>query len=95
MTYSSALFAGGDDDLEAAQRAKYRNLAQDIAVGPGQRLLEIGSGWGGFAVTAAKEFGARVTSITVSRAQAEYARARVFREGLGEQVESCCRTIAT
>ena len=83
MTYSSALFAGGEDDLEAAQQAKYRSLAQEIAVGPGQRVLEIGSGWGGFAVTAAKEFGAKVTSITVSRAQAEYARARVFREGLG------------
>jgi cyclopropane-fatty-acyl-phospholipid synthase len=87
MTYSSALFADDGTDLEAAQRAKYRNLAQEIAVGHGQRLLEIGSGWGGFAVTAAKEFGAKVTSITVSRAQAEYARARVFREGLGEQVE--------
>jgi cyclopropane-fatty-acyl-phospholipid synthase len=87
MTYSAALFAAGDEDLEAAHRAKYRNLAQAIAVGPGQRLLEIGSGWGGFAVTAAKEFGARVTSITVSRAQAEYARARVFREGLAGQVD--------
>ncbi|MGD9509745.1 MAG: class I SAM-dependent methyltransferase [Geminicoccaceae bacterium] len=87
MTYSSALFAEDGEDLEAAQRAKYRNLAREIAVGPGQRLLEIGSGWGGFAVTAAKEFGAKVTSITVSRAQAEYARARVFREGLAEQVE--------
>ena len=49
MTYSSALFADGAEDLEAAQRAKYRTLAQQIAVGPGQRLLEIGSGWGGFA----------------------------------------------
>jgi len=87
MTYSSALFANGAEDLETAQRAKYRNLAQQIAVGPGQRLLEIGSGWGGFAITAAKEFGAKVTSITVSRAQAEHARARVFREGLAEHVE--------
>ena len=87
MTYSSALFAGGEQELEAAQRAKYRSLADRIAVGPGQRVLEIGSGWGGFAVTAAKEFGARVTSITVSRAQAEYARARVFQEGLADRVE--------
>jgi cyclopropane-fatty-acyl-phospholipid synthase len=87
MTYSSALFADGAEDLEAAQRAKYRTLAQQIAVGPGQRLLEIGSGWGGFAITAAKEFGAKVTSITVSRAQAEHARAHVFREGLAEHVE--------
>ncbi len=87
MTYSSALFVDGAHDLESAQRAKYRSLAQEIAVGPGQRVLEIGTGWGGFAVTAAKEFNAKVTSITVSRAQAEYARARVFREGLNEQVE--------
>ncbi|HEX6015927.1 MAG TPA: class I SAM-dependent methyltransferase, partial [Geminicoccaceae bacterium] len=68
MTYSSALFAGGAADLEAAQGAKFRQLARLIALGPGQRLLEIGGGWGGFAVTAAKEFGAKVTSITVSRA---------------------------
>jgi cyclopropane-fatty-acyl-phospholipid synthase len=91
MTYSSALFAGGAAELEEAQHAKHRQLARLIAVGPGQRLLEIGGGWGGFAVTAAKEFGARVTSITVSRAQAEYARARVFREGLTEQVEILLR----
>ncbi len=87
MTYSSALFADGADDLETAQQAKYRALAERIAVAPGERLLEIGSGWGGFAITAAKEFGAKVTSITVSRAQAEHARARVFREGLGDRVE--------
>lgn len=89
MTYSAALFGpdSGGGDLEAAQRAKYRNLARMLALAPGQRLLEIGSGWGGFAITSAKEFGARVTAITVSRAQAEHARARVFREGLAERVE--------
>jgi cyclopropane-fatty-acyl-phospholipid synthase len=87
MTYSAAMFGPDVHDLETAQQRKYRHLAQLIALAPGQRLLEIGSGWGGFAVTAAKEFGARVTSITISRAQAEYARARVFREGLAEQVE--------
>jgi cyclopropane-fatty-acyl-phospholipid synthase len=87
MTYSSALFRTDSADLEEAQRAKYRQLAELIALGPGHRLLEIGSGWGAFAVTAAKEFGAKVTSITVSKAQAEYARARVFREGLAERVE--------
>lgn len=87
MTYSSALFRAGEADLEAAQKAKYRHLAELMALAPGHRLLEIGSGWGGFAVTAAKEFGAKVTSITVSKAQAEYARARVFSEGLAERVE--------
>ena len=87
MTYSAALFAPGTQDLEQAQLAKYRALAERIAVVPGQRLLEIGSGWGGFAITAAKEYGATVTSITVSKAQAEHARARVFEEGLADRVE--------
>lgn len=87
MTYSAALFHPNAADLEAAQRAKYHHLAGMIGLAPGQKLLEIGSGWGGFAVTAAKEFGAKVTSITISRAQAEYARARVFKEGLAERVE--------
>lgn len=87
MTYSSALFAPDTQDLEQAQLAKYRALAERIAVVPGQRLLEIGSGWGGFALTAAKEFGATVTSITVSKAQAEHARARVFAAGLADRVE--------
>ncbi|MFO1073741.1 MAG: cyclopropane-fatty-acyl-phospholipid synthase family protein [Geminicoccaceae bacterium] len=87
MTYSAALFGPEVRDLEQAQHAKNQALAERIGLTPGHRLLEIGCGWGGFALTAAKEFGARVTAITVSRAQAEYARARVFREGLAEQVE--------
>ena len=87
MTYSSALFEEDASDLTSAQNNKYRRLAEAIDLRPGHKLLEIGCGWGGFALTAAKEFGARVTAITVSRAQAEYARARVFREGLAEQVE--------
>lgn len=87
MTYSAALFGPDTPDLEQAQQAKFRSLAQLMSLAPGQRLLEIGGGWGAFAITAAKEFGARVTSITVSHAQAEYARARVFREGLAGRVE--------
>ncbi len=87
LTYSSALFGPDADDLEAAQRAKYRRLAHSIALAPGHRLLEIGSGWGGFALTAAKEFGALVTSITVSREQHDLACQRVYAEGLGEKVE--------
>jgi cyclopropane-fatty-acyl-phospholipid synthase len=87
LTYSSALFGPEADDLEAAQRAKYRRLARSIALAPGHRLLEIGSGWGGFALTAAKEFGAFVTSVTVSREQHDLACQRVYAEGLGEKVE--------
>jgi cyclopropane-fatty-acyl-phospholipid synthase len=91
MTYSAALFDERQgvtgSDLEAAQRAKYHNLCRMIDLQPGHRLLEIGSGWGGFAMTAAREFGAEVTSITISKAQAELASRRVVEAGLQDQVE--------
>jgi cyclopropane-fatty-acyl-phospholipid synthase len=91
MTYSAALFEAteGDSaaDLEAAQRAKYRHLCRLIDLAPGHHLLEIGSGWGGFAMTAAREFGAKVTSITISRAQAELAAKRVAEADLADRVE--------
>src|SRR5688572_24623166 len=86
MTYSAARFDGADA-LEAAQREKYAALARLIALQPSHRLLEIGCGWGGFAEFAAKEVGARVTGITISPAQLEFARERVAREGLNEKVE--------
>jgi cyclopropane-fatty-acyl-phospholipid synthase len=87
MLYSSALFRTGAADLASAQLEKCRNLARLIALAPGERLLEIGSGWGSFAILAAREFGAKVTGITISKEQLEFARRRVFEEGLGEQVE--------
>lgn len=87
MLYSSALFEDGAEDLEAAQLAKCRHLARLIDLRPGHRLLEIGSGWGAFAILAAREFGARVTSLTISPAQAEYARRRVQEAGLADRVE--------
>jgi cyclopropane-fatty-acyl-phospholipid synthase len=72
MTYSSALFAGDRSlDLEAAQRAKYR------------RILEIGCGWGGFVEIAAREYGCRVTGLTLSREQQAYAQARLRNAGVG------------
>lgn len=87
LTYSAALWAPGTPDLAAAQAAKHRRLARLIGLRPGQRLLEIGCGWGAFAILAAKEFGAKVQAITLSPAQAEHARAAVFRAGLAERVE--------
>ena len=90
MTYSSALFADPAhpvERLEEAQRAKYRRLAEALGLRPGMHVLEIGCGWGGFAEIAAREFGCRVTAITVSQAQYEYARARIDRAGLAEAVE--------
>ncbi|MFZ5616191.1 MAG: class I SAM-dependent methyltransferase [Pseudomonadota bacterium] len=87
MTYSSARFTPGVADLSAAQTNKYKTLAQSIALKPGESILEIGSGWGGFAEYAAKEIGAKVTGLTISPSQLDYARARIFREGLADRVE--------
>ena len=90
MTYSAALFdrdqGVAGKDLEAAQRAKYRNLCRMIDLRPGHKLLEIGSGWGGFAMTAAAEFEAEVTSITISQAQFDLATRRVREAGLEDRV---------
>ena len=86
MTYSSALFATGAETLEAAQDAKYRRLAGLLDFRPGMRVLEIGCGWGGFATLAARDYGVAVTALTVSCAQADYARARSEAEGLADRV---------
>lgn len=82
MTYSSAIFQGPAEDLAAAQRRKYASVCDTIGVAPGAELLEIGCGWGGFAEYAAKERGAKVTGLTISREQHDFARERMFREGL-------------
>lgn len=87
MTYSSALFPSPSADLAVAQTNKYKALAERIDARPGERILEIGSGWGGFAEYAAKTIGAKVTGVTISKAQHEYAQSRIFREGLNEKVE--------
>lgn len=87
MTYSSARFTRAGMALEAAQREKYASLARAMDLGPGQTVLEIGCGWGGFAEFAAREIGARVTGITISREQHEFARQRMFNAGLSERVD--------
>ncbi|HYM30494.1 MAG TPA: cyclopropane-fatty-acyl-phospholipid synthase family protein [Candidatus Cybelea sp.] len=87
MTYSSAIFGAKGEDLEAAQVNKYRRLAEILRLEPGQSLLDIGCGWGGFACFAAREFNCRVTGITISREQFEYARARVAELGLLDKVQ--------
>ncbi len=87
MTYSSARFAAPDQSLADAQRNKYATLANSIDLKAGQSVLEIGCGWGGFAEYAAKEVGARVTGVTISQAQYDYASKRLFDQGLADRAQ--------
>ncbi|MFZ5708492.1 MAG: class I SAM-dependent methyltransferase [Pseudomonadota bacterium] len=87
MTYSSALFATGQEGLEAAQRLKYAAMVDRMGVQSGEHVLEIGCGWGGFAEYAAAERGLRVTGLTISAAQRDYAVERIAKAGLSDRVE--------
>ncbi|CAG0952500.1 Tuberculostearic acid methyltransferase UfaA1 [Burkholderiales bacterium] len=85
MSYSAALFEGDPERrLEAAQDAKNRRILEAIALAPGQEVLEIGCGWGGFAEIAAREAGLKVHGVTLSPAQLAYARDRLQKAGLAE-----------
>jgi cyclopropane-fatty-acyl-phospholipid synthase len=86
LTYSSAIFEHAGQPLDEAQHNKYRRLLALLAPPPDGRLLEIGCGWGQFACLAAKEAGVKVTAITLSKEQHDFARRRVFAEGLAERV---------
>jgi cyclopropane-fatty-acyl-phospholipid synthase len=86
MTYSSALFETGQESLEAAQIAKYKSMVDEMGAVPGDHVLEIGCGWGGFAEYAAKERGLKVTGLTISRQQHEYAVRRIAAAGLSDRV---------
>jgi len=85
MTYSSAVFETADQPLADAQRTKYRVMAERAGLRPGMRVLEIGSGWGGFALLAAGEFDCDVTSITISPAQQALATERIRAAGLAHR----------
>jgi len=87
MTYSSARFEAPGQPLQDAQRAKYAALARMMDLQPGHSVLEIGCGWGGFAEFAAREVGAVVTGVTISREQHDYARRRLFEAGLAERAD--------
>lgn len=86
MTYSSALFESVDQALAEAQRNKYRAHAERAGLSGGQHVLEIGSGWGGFALYAAGDLGCRVTTITISQEQYDLAIERVRDAGLADLV---------
>ncbi len=86
MTYSSGIFKDVDDSLETAQVEKYDRLCRNLKLKPTDHVLEIGSGWGGFAVHAAKKYGCRITTITISEEQFKYAKERFENEGLSERI---------
>lgn len=86
-TYSCAFFEHPGMSLQEAQEAKYRRICEKLGLGPDAHVLEIGCGWGGFALHAAREWGARVTGVTLSEEQAALARERVARAGLSDRVE--------
>jgi cyclopropane-fatty-acyl-phospholipid synthase len=87
MTYSSALFSDPTQTLEAAQIAKYDRLCRQLKLKPEDQVLEIGSGWGGFSLYAAKNYGCKIVTVTISAEQFKFARALFQKEGLAGQVE--------
>ncbi len=84
LTYSSAIFTRQNQSLEEAQLEKYRRLCRHVGIRKGDKVLEIGCGWGGFAEIAISEFGAHVTGLTLSREQLVYAQKRLSEAGLSE-----------
>ncbi|MEM0945866.1 MAG: cyclopropane-fatty-acyl-phospholipid synthase family protein [Pseudomonadota bacterium] len=87
MTYSSAYFQTGQESLETAQEQKYAALIDEMGARSGDHVLEIGCGWGGFAEYAAAHRGLRVTGLTISSEQRDYAVDRIARAGLSDQVD--------
>ncbi len=87
MTYSSAYFATGQEDLQTAQTLKYDRLCQKLKLCASDHVLEIGSGWGGFAVHAAKTYGCKITTITISHEQYAYAKKRFKDAGLDHLID--------
>ncbi len=87
MTYSSAIFQTGQESLEKAQTAKYASMVDEMGVKPGDHVLEIGCGWGGFAEYAAKERGLRVTGLTISQEQLKFAQQRIEKAGISDLVD--------
>jgi cyclopropane-fatty-acyl-phospholipid synthase len=87
LTYSCGIFSRGAETLEAAQEAKLELVCTKLGLRAGERVLDVGCGWGAFALHAAARHGVHVTGITLSPAQAERARARVAQAGLADRVE--------
>ena len=87
MTYSCAIFSHGAETLEAAQEEKLETVCRKLQLKEGERVLDVGCGWGSFPVWAAKQHGAHVVGITLSEPQAEKARERAAAASVADQVE--------
>lgn len=87
MVYSCAYFRAGEESIDEAQRAKLDHICRKLRLQSGERMLDVGCGWGGLVLHAAQEYGVRAVGITLSRNQAELARERVRKAGLQQAVE--------
>ncbi|MBK9797992.1 MAG: class I SAM-dependent methyltransferase [Holophagaceae bacterium] len=87
LAYSCAVFESADQGLEEAQRAKFELICRKLQLGPDDHLLEIGTGWGGFALHAARTRGCRITTTTISQQQFDHARELFRREGVADRIE--------
>jgi len=87
MTYSSAIFEGDTTDLREAQIAKYDRLCRQLKIKSTDHVLEIGTGWGGFSIYAAENYGCKITSITISKEQYDYAKNLMTEKNLDKQID--------
>src|SRR5690606_11363021 len=85
MAYSCGYFRSDDDSLDRAQEQKFEHICRKLILKPGERLLDIGCGWGGLVMHAARHYGVQALGITLSRNQYEYARERIAAEGLADR----------
>jgi cyclopropane-fatty-acyl-phospholipid synthase len=90
MMYSSGIFEDSGYSMEQASTAKLDRICRKLQLNEGDHLLEIGTGWGGFAIYAAKKYGCHVTTTTISRQQHDYARHRILQEGLQDKINLLC-----
>ena len=86
MAYSCGIFERADSSLEEASTAKFDRICRKLGLAPGMQVLEIGTGWGGFAIHAAQHFGCHVTTTTISQQQYDYSAERIAAAGLGDQI---------
>src|SRR2546430_1828541 len=91
MVYSCAYFQSPDDSLDVAQEAKLDLICRKLRLKPGDRLLDIGCGWGGLIMYAAERYGVDATGITLSANQATFAKERIEKAGLGERCRVAIR----